>query len=101
MPNVIWSRTYVLILLLLCGFAVGSLVWSTTQGAGLSHDSAVYIDTARHLARGHGWMTSLPRGGLQPLVRFPPLYPSLIAAGIMLGANPFITVRVLGTLFSV
>ncbi len=61
----------------LCGLLAAILiVLSTTRyGVGLSADSAAYISTARNLMNGEGYTNF--KG--EPLLAFPPLYPTVLA----------------------
>lgn len=63
------------------------LVWVTTSEAvvGVSPDSVVYLDAARHMAAGDGAVFGSnlpgpgPDAGLVPLTHYPPGYPALLA----------------------
>lgn len=56
-------------------------VWARTPvGAGTYYDDGVYLGLARSLAEGHGYVyANLP--GAVPGVKYPPLYPALLALG--------------------
>ncbi len=66
---------------------MAALVWVTTSQAvvGVSPDSVVYLDAARHLAAGDGAVFGSnlpgpgPDAGLVPLTHYPPGYPALLA----------------------
>jgi hypothetical protein len=70
--------------------ACGLLLWTTRRGPGLSPDSLTYILLARNL---------LGRAGFQvlgePVVRFPPGYPALLALVGATGLDSLDRVRVL------
>lgn len=69
------------------------LVWVTTSSAvvGVSPDSVVYLDAARHIAAGDGavYGSNLPGpgpdAGLVPLTHYPPGYPALLALIMRIG----------------
>lgn len=54
---------------------------------GLFHDDAVYRETARSLASGHGYrVESLPTA--IPQTKYPPLWPALLALFVLVSQNP-------------
>ena len=66
-----------LLLAILGLIGVGIILLATNRyGAVLSHDSVVYVATARHIANGAGIVTYDGR----PLLNQPPLYPAILAA---------------------
>jgi hypothetical protein len=88
------------ILLLLLGLAVlGALavLFVTRNGIGLSTDSVVYIDGARSLARGDGFISGF-NGHVAPITHWPPLYPAVLASIGVLGIDPIFGTRVLAIL---
>ena len=72
------------VLLALAG--IGLVLLSTAKyGAGLSTDSVAYLDVARNLASGRGFVFHTG----EPLVWWPPLYPMLLALiGFATGLDP-------------
>jgi hypothetical protein len=72
------------------------LAHATRHGVGIAPDSVSYIEAARNLVAGHGVTTSEGPAEYNPLTRFPPLYPALIAATARLGIDPLGAVRWLG-----
>jgi 4-amino-4-deoxy-L-arabinose transferase-like glycosyltransferase len=64
--------------------AVGLLLVASREGLGVAPDSVVYLDGARALAQGAGYVTGTA-GPLRPITHFPPLYPALLAATSALG----------------
>ncbi len=54
---------------------------------GLFHDDAVYLETARSLASGHGYrIESLPTP--IPQTKYPPLWPAVLALFVLISQNP-------------
>ena len=51
----------------------------------MSADSIIYLDAARHLLDGDGFVTSV-MGTVRPLVHFPPIYPAVLALFGLSGA---------------
>ena len=78
---------------LLAACAMALVVFATTPGVGLSPDSVAYIGAARGLLQGLGLATPLPAGQSKALVWFAPLYPTLLAAGGLLGTDPVAVAR--------
>ncbi len=66
--------------------AVYLVAW-LAPAIGLFHDDAVYLETAKALAAGHGYMIeSLPAA--IPQTKFPPLWPALLALFLLVSENP-------------
>jgi 4-amino-4-deoxy-L-arabinose transferase-like glycosyltransferase len=76
-------------ILLLIFIAIGMfLVWySTVWGAGLISDSFQYTASARSLASGHGFSLPYGEGELQPMTKYPPMFPVLLAGFELLGGT--------------
>ncbi len=75
------KHAWVLILPAVCAAAV--ILGATPHGIGIYPDSVMYVMMARGLLQGQGWSM-----GGSPVVLFPPLYPALLAAGSLFGADP-------------
>jgi len=70
------SRRRTAAVVLLAAAGAGLVLVSTAKyGAGISPDSAVYLDVARNLVSGKGFVSHTG----EPLVWWPPLYPMLLA----------------------
>ena len=54
-------------------------------------DSAAYVDAARHIAAGHGVLSTQSDGRLILLTHYPPGYPALLAVGLRLTAGDWLT----------
>jgi hypothetical protein len=67
---------------------------ATRSGVGLSTDSVAYVDGARHLARGDGFVAGYA-GDVGPITHWPPLYPALLAGAALLGVDPLAGARLL------
>ena len=63
------------------GIGIAGVLWRHGLGLGLTSDSTEYLSVAYNLAHGRG----LVDFGGTPLVTWPPLYPVLVAAGILAG----------------
>lgn len=69
--------------------AAGLVAVGTSRGAGLSPDSIAYVSAARSLAAGEG----LTLWSGEPLVDWPPLYPTVLAGFAWLGWDPATAAR--------
>ena len=77
-----WQMAVVLLALLGGGLV---LVATAKYGAGLTTDSVAYLDVARSLASGKGYIFHTG----EPFIFWPPLYPMLLAlVGIATGLDP-------------
>lgn len=77
-----WQAAVVLLAVLGAGIV---LVSTAKYGAGLTTDSVYYLDAARNLAAGEGYVF---HSG-EPLTWWPPLYPALLAlVGVVTGLDP-------------
>lgn len=90
-----------LIVILLVGLGIGATLLALNQAnhtVVLTTDSIVYVDTARHIARGQGVTTSiltfdstrLPN----PQTQYPPLYPMVMSPLIYFGVEPILAGRI-------
>jgi hypothetical protein len=66
----------------------GVLLHSSRWGLGLSPDSVVYIGAARSLLAGHGFSLPAESTLFSPIIHYPPLYSSLLAATGTVAADP-------------
>jgi len=94
-----WQKLWKIPLALGFGLAgVLSILFATSQGAGLSSDSAAYISAARSLLSSGTFM--VPHDGkLVPLLLWPPLFPAISAAPGLIGIDPLTSVRWVNALF--
>ena len=77
-----WQVAVVLLALLGAGLV---LLATARYGAGLTTDSVAYLDVARSLASGKGYIFHTG----EPLIYWPPLYPMLLAlVGVATGLDP-------------
>ena len=65
----------------------------TPHGAGATPDSVLYLDGARNLLRGFGYVSSLPHDQVKPITRWPPLFSSTLALIGLSGVDPRIAAR--------
>lgn len=67
------------------------LIATARFGAGLSPDSAVYVQAARQLAAGEGFTQLWPSPSgppkVVPITWYPPAYPAFLAIGVKLGID--------------
>ena len=63
------------------------LLVTTPWGLGLSPDSAVYVGAARSLMGGQGMAMPADGGRFAPIAHYPPLFPTLLAAAGLAGAD--------------
>ena len=65
----------------------GLVFWATAHGAGMTHDSAIYVIAAKNFIAGKGLTSLTPDGGFRLLSAYPPLYPAGLAlAGSVSGS---------------
>jgi len=81
------------VLFVLGVWAAGALLVVRSSGPRIYPDSAGYIDCARSITRGDGFLTR-QYGGVapelwEPLRHWPPGYPIAIATGMGLGLSPY------------
>jgi|GEM_PF-3308001 len=83
----------VLIALALAG--VAAMVYMTPKGPGIYYDSVIYVDSARNLLLGKGYVSTLAVSskvnlthGERPLTCFPPLFPLILALIGLWGPDP-------------
>jgi hypothetical protein len=71
-----------------CAVVAGIYVMAWLAPAvGLFHDDAVYLETAKSLAAGHGYrIEGLPDPIAQ--TKYPPLWPAVLAAFVVISQNP-------------
>ncbi len=86
-PDTRWVDYAFIAILAAAAFAVTMSV--TRNGPGIDPDSVVYLTTAQHLARGEG---------VGNLVYWPPGYPLLVAAVMMLGLDAETAARLTGAM---
>lgn len=72
-----------------------SLYRITDPGMGISGDSVHYMDGAKNLATGLGYVRTIEFGEPQPITGFPPGFPLLLFLGIKLGIDVETTARIL------
>jgi 4-amino-4-deoxy-L-arabinose transferase-like glycosyltransferase len=77
---------------------IAGLIYATRWGAWAFSDSAAYVSSARSLIARHGLGYIDPTGQFDPLVRFPPLFPVLLASGGLIGVDPLVMARWLNLL---
>ena len=65
----------------------------TPHGAGATPDSVLYLDGARNLLRGFGYVSSLPHDQVHPIRNWPPLFSSTLALIGLSGVDPRIAAR--------
>jgi hypothetical protein len=72
-----------------CTALLGAAVVSrlNAKGVALTPDSFSYLGMARTLADGHGFASPFGPPGLPAETRFPPLYPTLLAAADVIGVS--------------
>lgn len=73
----------------------GLLLWSLNWGVGISPDSVTYLAGADSLARGHGFAIETSPGRFNPITHYPPLYPLLVSAVLIIGAGSAMAFKIL------
>ena len=76
------------VIAVLCAIVAGIyLVAWLAPAIGLFHDDVVYLESAKSLAAGHGYLIeSLPTP--IPQTKYPPLWPALLALFLLVSQNP-------------
>src|SRR6266567_7464968 len=93
------NRTRAWIAIIALGIlGVGTLLWTTRGGIGISPDSLVYIDAAESLLSGQGYVEHKASGERLPLIHFPPGYPLLLTVPRSLGSPILAGARSLNSL---
>jgi hypothetical protein len=79
-------RRWLVAVVFLAAMGSGLVLLATARyGAGLTTDSVAYLDVARSLASGKGYIFHTG----EPLIHWPPLYPMLLAlVGVATGLDP-------------
>lgn len=88
-----WTFWIGLTLIVIIGAAVQ--LHLTQPGMGISGDSVHYLQGAKNLAYGNGYVLHITEGEPIPITGFEPAYPTLLAAGIRLGGAPEDAARIL------
>jgi 4-amino-4-deoxy-L-arabinose transferase-like glycosyltransferase len=96
-------KLYTRVLLVALVMAIGMfLVWySTRWGAGLISDTFQYVASARNFAAGRGFSLPYGDGELQPMTKYPPMFPIVLsmfelAGGSALQGARFINIFLFG-----
>jgi len=87
------SRKTILAIPVLAVIGMGSVLLATSVGMGVSSDSIVYVDSARHLADGEGYFTKADCGVKAPVIKWPPLFPMILSTFDILGIDPLLGAR--------
>jgi len=85
---------YVVIAAIACAGTALVLIGTSRYGVGLSPDSASYLAAARSLASGEGYRTFASG----PYLRWPPLFPTILAGLELVGIEPPTGARLLNAL---
>lgn len=89
------KKIFILALSLFALLGASCLLYATRFGAGLPSDSIVFTALARRLLQGHGLTLIDFYQTVDPVSRFPPLYPLLLAASTYFGLDVFEGARAL------
>lgn len=87
-----------LFILLLPLAGIAAVLFSTTLGAGLSPDSATYVQVARNFLNGHGLTLQSSTGEAVLFTYAPPLFPAILAAMEFFGITALSGIRWLNAL---
>ncbi|HTM08358.1 MAG TPA: glycosyltransferase family 39 protein [Verrucomicrobiae bacterium] len=70
------------------------LLYVTAVAVGVTPDSVIYLDAARHLADGQGYLAvRMGSASPQPVLHYPPLYPLALSVIMRLGLAPMAAAR--------
>ncbi len=70
----------------------------TSPGMGISGDSVHYLEGAKNLALGNGYVLDITEGTPEPIIGFEPVYSALLAAGMLFGIEVQQFARILNTI---
>ncbi|MEA3327736.1 MAG: hypothetical protein U9R53_10620 [Chloroflexota bacterium] len=70
----------------------------TSPGMGISGDSVHYLEGAKNLAAGKGYVLEIAEGDPEPITGFEPVYSTLLSTGILLGVEAQQFARYVNTL---
>lgn len=70
----------------------------TSPGMGISGDSVHYLEGAKNLAAGKGYVLEIAEGDPEPITGFEPVYSTLLSTGISLGMEAQQYARYINTL---
>jgi len=70
----------------------------TNPGMGISGDSVHYLEGAKNIAAGKGYILEIAEGDPEPITGFEPVYSTLLSTGIVLGMESHQFARYLNTL---
>ena len=73
------KKTYLFLLILLCGLAAALFLYTIPFGVGLTNDSSAYIGGARSLLARQGYVRIGGDGLPRPITHFPPFYSIVLA----------------------
>ena len=77
------------ILLFLTGVGMLALLFATTRGPGVTPDAVTYLDLARNILAGRGFVARFGSAATEtPVIHFPPLFSTLLALLGLLGIDP-------------
>jgi hypothetical protein len=85
-----WQQALLAVCYVISFVLAAWLAWAWAPGQDGQFDSAFYLDGARHLAHGDGYVSALTEPtnpGFAPVVRWAPGFSALIALGIALGLD--------------
>ena len=66
---------------------VAAILYVSSWGVAVTHDSVLYLSAGENLSQGLGMQRAGPNGELRPIAHYPPLYPMLLAALLLLGMD--------------
>jgi len=66
---------------------VAAILYVSPWGVAVTHDSVLYLSAGENLSQGLGMQRAGPNGELRPIAHYPPLYPMLLAALLLLGMD--------------
>jgi hypothetical protein len=91
---------YTLLLIVgIAGAGAGTILYATHPGIGLYSDSTFYLSLARRLLAGHGYTILDIHGNVDPVSKYPFVYPTLLALPGLFRVDLLAGARWLGTIF--
>jgi hypothetical protein len=85
-----------LLIIGIAGAGAWTILYATRSGIGLYSDSTIYLCLARRLLAGHGYTMLDIHGNVDPVPRFPFVYPTLLALPGLFRGDPLLGARWMG-----
>src|SRR5690242_20336453 len=89
-----YSTLIYILLIVFAGMGMFIIWYSTIWGAGLISDSFQYTASAKNIAAGNGFAIPYGDGELEPMTKYPPMFPILLAVFELVGIKALLGARI-------